>query len=302
MTTKSTLQPYPRRDGDYLASDSLFPQAKQISNDKFRRAIETAFERTLTRKRGQVTSSEQSPDDLVNLCLSHLKERSDPILSPSFLSQLKPSEVFVMDAVPHEMHRLRMKIGQFYQFLVIELMRANFAVVFDGKVESDVEAEITTPGYSPGLRLYISMKKSKDTVGGQDFGGVVKRLEAIGKEDKNISRPYMGVCAIATPPKEGIRTYEESRRIRCKQDGTPYSPNVEEWLPGFIFPYICGKSPVTVYTTALEYVGQYFPFNTLQHKQICSSLLESRLKELGLVNEDTGTIDPHQFQKFLTHR
>jgi len=79
------------------------------------------------------------------MCLAHLQERSDPILNPSFLSQCKLEEVFEMDAIAHEMQRHRMKIGNFYQFLVIELMKSRFTQVYDGKKEGDVEAEIETP-------------------------------------------------------------------------------------------------------------------------------------------------------------
>ncbi|MBU1398866.1 MAG: hypothetical protein KKH85_08280, partial [Proteobacteria bacterium] len=46
-----------------------------------------------------------------------------------------------------------------------------FPCVYDGKREGDVEAEVETPGFEPGLRLYISVNKSKDTVGGQDIVG-----------------------------------------------------------------------------------------------------------------------------------
>jgi hypothetical protein len=288
---KSDLQPYPRRTGEYLADDSLFPKSDPLEETKFRLAIEAAFKRTLTKKKGEKTSLELSPAELVNMCLKHLKERSDPILSPSFLGLLKPSEVFIMDAVSHEMQRYRMKIGEFYQFLVIELMRTNFSNVYDGKREGDVEAEIDITSFPSGLRLYISVKKSKDTVGGQDIGGVFRRLESLGKEDKNLSKPYMGVFAIATPPRGGIDSYENSRCIRYKQDGSPYSPNIEEWLPGFIFPYICGKTPKEVYTSALDYIEQYLPFNTLKYRDECSSLLESKLVDLNLVDNDTGRID-----------
>ncbi len=205
-----------------------------------------------------------------------------------------------MDAVSHEMQRNRMKIGEFYQFLVIELMRANFPHVYDGKREGDVEAEVDTPGFVGGLRLYISVKKSKDTVGGQDIAGVFRRLETLGKEDKNLSRPYMGVFAIATPPKGNILPYNKSRNMRYKQDGSLYSPNIEEWLPGFIYPYICGRVPQEVYKTAINFVGNYLPFNSLKYKEECSLLLEKKLKDLNLVDKNTGRINPIKFQEFIS--
>lgn len=169
-----------------------------------------------------------------------------------------------------------------------------------GKREGDVEAEVDTPGFEPGLRLYISVKKSKDTVGGQDIAGVFRRLEALGKEDKNLTRPYMGVFAIATPPRGNIFSYEESRKMRYKQDGSLYSSNIEEWLPGFIFPYICGKTPQEVYKVALEYISEYLPFNSLKYKKECSVLLSARLKKLKLVNYQTGKIDPSKLQEYIS--
>jgi len=298
--SKSILQPYPRRKGDFLADDKLFPSANPISKRSFNKAIRGAFERIITGKKGEKISPDVPPKQLVEICLKHLKERSDPILSPSFLGQLELSDIFVMDAVSHEMQRHRMKIGEFYQFLVIELMKTTFPCVYDGKREGDVEAEVETPGFEPGLRLFISVKKSKDTVGGQDIAGVFRRLEALVKEDKNLTRPYMGIFAIATPPRGNILSYEKSRKMRYKQDGSLYSPNIEEWLPGFIFPYICEKPPQEVYKVALEYVSVYLPFNTLKYKEECSILLVNRLKELNLINRNTGKIDPVKFQEYIS--
>lgn len=80
----------------------------------------------MTNKQGARSPLPDNPPELVKLCLTHLRERSDPILSASFLSQCQAEEVFELDAIPHEMQRHRMKIGVFYQYLVIELMRSRF--------------------------------------------------------------------------------------------------------------------------------------------------------------------------------
>ena len=193
------IQNYPRR-ADYLAKDSLFSRPKApITSDQLSEAISRAFERSFKDKRGNVTELTQSPDDLVELCLQHLKERSDPILSPYFLSQCELEEIFELDAIAHEMQRHRMRIGVFYQYLLIELMRLRFRNVADGKREGDAEVEIDTPSFSKGLRLFISVKKSSDTVGGQDVGGVIRRLEGVALEDKNLTRPYLCVVCFATP-------------------------------------------------------------------------------------------------------
>jgi hypothetical protein len=170
------MQNYPRGD-DYLADGKIFPRPKgKITANQLSQAITRAFERCLKDKGGNVTELSQTPDELVEVCLQHLKQRSDPILSPYFLGQCEIEEIFELDAVAHEMQRHRMRIGVFYQFLLIELMRLRFKNVSDGKREGDAEAEVDTLGYDKGLRLFISVKKSSDTVGGQDVGGINYQL------------------------------------------------------------------------------------------------------------------------------
>ena len=298
--SKFILQPYPRRTGSYVADDNLFPQQNPLNNSNLQTAIRAAFERCLRNKKGNMVSPHLTPEELVKICIRHLQERSDPILSPSFLGQCNLNEVFEMDAIAHEMQRHRMKIGNFYQFLVIELMRCRFSHVYDGKREGDVEAEIDTPIFKTGLRLYISVKKSSDTVGGQDIGGVFTRLETLAKQDKNLNRPYMGVVAIATPPKGITYTYQNSRIVRCKDDGSPYSPNCEVWYPGFIYPFVCGREATDVYKEALKQIGNYLPFNSLKYRAECAALLEKELIEYGLVDTSTGRINPQKFQEFIS--
>ena len=91
---------------------------------------------------------------------------------------------------------------------------------------------------------------------------MLARLEDIGLADKNLTRPYLGVVAYATPPKGIILPYEESRGIKRKRGGQPYTANCEVWSPGFIYPFIAGFSPNDVYRAALERVGKFLPFNS----------------------------------------
>ncbi|MGA2802456.1 MAG: hypothetical protein ABSE97_08845 [Verrucomicrobiota bacterium] len=299
---KIKIQNYPRRD-DYLAKDKIFPRPKTpITSDQLFQAITKAFERCLKDKRGNVVELPRSPEELVQLCLQHLKERSDPILSPYFLSQCKVEEIFELDAVAHEMQRHRMRIGVFYQFLLIELMRFHFSNVADGKREGDAELEIDTPGFTKGLRLFISVKKSSDTVGGQDIGGVIRRLEGIAIEDKNLTRPYICVVCFATPQRGIILPYEQGRSVRRNRDGYPYSPNCEVWSPGFVFPYVCGLDAEEVYRVALQTVGQFLPFHSLSQREKCGKMLAEELKNLKLVAAKTGRLDPLKFQRFVTQR
>jgi hypothetical protein len=290
------MQPYPRRD-DYLAEEFLFPRpSKPLSEEKLEKAIVTAFERCLKDKRGNVTVPAQTPEELVRMCIAHLKERSDPILSPYFLSQCRIDEIFELDAVAHEMQRHRMRVGVFYQFLIIELLRSRFKNVLDGKREGDAETEIDTPKFDKGLRLFISVKKSADTVGGQDVSGVIRRLEAVALEDKNLTRPYLCVVCFATPQRGIILPYEKARAVKRNRDGHPYSPNCEVWSPGFVFPFVSGLDASDVYKAALKKVGQYLPFHSLAQREVCGRLLATELERLGFVNPTTKRIDPQKFQ------
>lgn len=299
---KIKIQQYPRRD-DFLAEESLFPKpAKSISDKMLDTAIVAAFERCLKDKRGNLTELPKTSEALIALCIAHLKQRSDPVLSPYFLSQCELEEIFELDAISHEMQRLRMKIGVFYQYLIIELLRLQFKNVADGKREGDVEVEIEPPGFKKGLRLYISVKKSSDTVGGQDVGGMIRRLEGMAFEDKNLTRPYLCVVCIATPSRGIILPYERGRTIRRNRDGYPYSPNCEVWSPGFVFPYISGLEAQVVYRAALHRIGNYLPFYSLSLRQECGKLLAEELKHLNLVDSKTGRLDAEKFLAFVSEK
>jgi hypothetical protein len=297
-TKKSTIQPYPR-DSEDRADIKLFPRLKKpISDGNIVAAIDTAFSSCLKDKRGDDKTLPDSPDELVEMCLEHLRERSDPILSSYFVGQLKAEQIFELDAVSHEMQRHRMSIGLFYQLLLLELLKLRWPSVgaFD---ESDLLAEIDTPGFAKGLRLYMSIKKSADTVGGQDIGSAIARLEALPKNDKQLNRPYLCVFGIATPSRGKILPYADDRKIRRNRHGHAYSVNCEHWGPGFLFPYITGREPTDIYQLAYGRVAKYLPFKTLEHRKACAELLGIKLSELGLVRDD-GTINPDMFLRFVT--
>lgn len=300
MSKKQTvmLQPYPRETGGQLLSAaSLFPRKKPPMDAAIiTRAVDDAFSRCIKNKKGAIKKTNDTPDKLVESCIRHLRERSDPILSPYFVSQCKAEDLFALDAVSHEMQRHRMTIGVFYQFLILELMRNRWPV-FDGSREGDIVADIDTPGFEEGLRLYISVKKSKDTVGGQDIGGVIRRLESMAKEEKNLTRPYLCVVCVATPSGGKLKDYESDRQLKFNQQKQPYSLNCEHWGPGFIFPYVTGRSAYEIYAKALTRVADYISFMTLKFRKECSILLKERLNSLGLLNKD-GTINMENFLEF----
>lgn len=308
MVKRSYRQPYPRQEKSLLVTSSLFPkQYPQLPLNYIQEAIEKAFKRTKKRKTGDALSVSNSPNELVALCLKHLKERTDPILGTSFYHQLDLGEIFDMDAIPHEMQRLRMRIGVFYQYLLIELMRAsiktgnsNIIQAFDGVREGDIVADIKTPGYNKNLRLYISVKKSADTVGGQDIGGVIRRLENIATTEKNLTSPYLCVIAIATPNKGKILSYGRSRLVRYTQDGHPYSENCEIWLPGFLYPYVTGRSAREIYRESIKLVDKHFPFYSLKFRPESTKLLKEEFMRLGIVDKD-GNMNKERFFQFITH-
>ncbi|MDG6997967.1 MAG: hypothetical protein JRN15_02510 [Nitrososphaerota archaeon] len=147
------------------------------------------------------------------------------------------------------------------------------------------------------VRLYISVKKSPDTVGGQDFEGAVKRLEKLAKSDKNVTSPYICVIAVATS-KGKIASYKQSRKMRRDSNGRLYSTKSEQWGPGFIYPYITGKPASYIYKEAEKLVNEYYPFYSLQFKDECSKLLKDELVRRGVAKED-GTIAVDDFLSYV---
>lgn len=293
------LQPYPREE-DGLARKDMFPRLTPPLNiTLIRQALEVAFQRTMKDKRGEELKKIDTPEKLVKTCLDHLKQRNDPILSLLFFSQLNAVDIFDMDGIPHEMQRYRMKIGLFYQYLLIELARvvnssdSNIIGFFDGSSSADVSMDVKTPGFEKGLRLYISVKKSVDTVGGQDMGGVILKLEEVAKKDKNLNSPYLCVIAIATP------MGQKMRYIRHNADHHPYSMNCEFWFPDFIYPYLTGHPAATIYKEAAVLGIKYLPFYSLHYRSQCSELLKEELIKKGIAKKD-GNIIKEEFSKYLT--
>ena len=188
---------------------------------------------------------------------------------------------------------------------MIELMRVNTKIsgsniknVFDGTREGDAVADIRTPTFEKGMRIYMSIKKSLDTVGGQDIPGVIKRLEDVAKEEKNLTSPYLCVFGIATPNKGKLKTYEEARKMKTKRDGDLYSYNCEVWMPGFLYPYITGHEPQVIFKKSIEVVRDYLPFYTLEVREEAIQILKSFFVENGIADED-GNIDKYNFFEYI---
>lgn len=302
-----TRQPYLRDSGSLLSLSTMYPKPSPLPIDALHTAIKTAFARSLKTKKGNLKKIPDTPDKLVSLCLKHLKERTDPIVGTGFYSHISAEEIFDMDAISHEMQRQRMQIGVFYQYLIIALMEASrengnahIIRVSDGTREGDVVADIKPPGCEPGLRLYMSVKKSADTVGGQDVEDVIKRLEKVAKQEKNLTSPYLCVIAVATPPNGKIQSYESSRAVRYNQDGHPYSENCEVWTPGFIYPFISGRSAIEVYIESMKFIDSHMPFNSLKYREECNRLLKNKLIEMGLSNPE-GIVIKEKLFKYIAH-
>jgi len=302
MSRPAGLQPYPR-ETEYVAQHSLFPKLDPpLDYAIIQTAIKSAFERMNKTRKGKQRSSLNEPATLVKACLKHLKERNDPIIMASFFSKVDAKDVFELDAISYEMQRYRMLMGQFYQYLILELMRASSRVkgspilnANDGKREGDVEADIQPRGYSP-MRLYVSVKKSSDTVGGQDLGDAIRRLERVAKDDQNRTAPYLCAIAVASPTKGRIVSYNASRQIKYNSSGNPYSWNCELWGPGFIFPFITGRSASEIYREAAKVAGDYLPFYSLRFRKESSELLVKELVKMGIANEQGKVIADKLFE------
>ena len=92
---RTTLQQYPREKGQLIAIAELFPIQKPVLNfDAIQVCIDHAYERCLLKKSGGKRNTADNPEKLANLCLEHLRTRSDPILSPYFVSLCDPESLF----------------------------------------------------------------------------------------------------------------------------------------------------------------------------------------------------------------
>lgn len=267
-------------------------------------AAQIAFRECGLTRTGQEREIPSTPEELAQAALYHLKERTDPVDGVAFFSSIPVEEVFQFDAIFHEMHRHKMQMGDYYHKLILELMKAsrqlthsNIENATDGPREGDVIADLKTPGFATGIRIYGSVKKSGDTVGGQDFADAVRRLERVARDDQGRRKPYLCAFMIGNPIKGVIRRYTESRYIRGDRQRRPYSENGEVWEPGFIFSYITGRAAREVFRLSLEQVERFLPYHTLRHRNAASRLLADDLRRLGLVGNN-GRLDKNAFLAF----
>jgi len=81
------LQPYPRQENVLLAKTSLFPQLVPSMIDRvIESTVDKAFRRCVMKKSGRKRDLPKTPEELVELCIEHLRTRSDPTISPFFVS------------------------------------------------------------------------------------------------------------------------------------------------------------------------------------------------------------------------
>lgn len=285
----------------------MFPKLNPpLSDGQITKAIEKAFERATKNKEGDVIEQPDSAKALVELCLKHLRDRTDPILTTSFYANVKAEEVFEMDAIPHEMQRHRMKLGSFYQFLLEELITiasdqvdSPFMVnATGGPREGDVIAYMEPDSFKKGLKLYISVKKSGDTIGGQDKAGAVRRLEQVAKEDQSRTSPYLCVFAIMTP-KGKVAKYKADRKMLRDNKKRLVSNFSEDWGPGFVYPFVTGRSAYDIYNEAGKVVEDYFPFYSVRFKEEASDLLKRELIKRGIANK-AGEVITDQLFRYIT--
>lgn len=304
---KSHREPYPRERGSLLAKHSLFPQlSPPMPEPQIISSARSAFKNASLTRSGDERDISSTPEELARAALRHLKERTDPIDGVAFFSSIRVQDVFQFDAIFHEMHRHKMQMGDFYHQFILELMNTSRILAHSfvqnanpGPREGDIIVDLKTPGFDRGLCVYASVKKSADTVGGQDFGDAVKRLETVAHEDQGRKRPHLCVFMIGNPIKGILRSYRDSRYIRSDRQGRPYSENGEVWEPGFIFPYLTGRSALDVFRISLGEVERFLPYYTLQHKEAASRVLVRELRRLGLVNSK-GRLDRNAFLEYVS--
>ena len=304
---KSHREPYPRERGSLLAKHALFPQlSPPMPEPQIVSSARAAFRKSSLTRSGDEKDISSTPEELARAALRHLKERTDPIDGVVFFSSIQVEDVFQFDAIFHEMHRHKMQMGDFYHQFILELMNASRTLTNScvesanpGPREGDIIIDLKTPGFSRGLCVYGSVKKSADTVGGQDFGGAVKRLEKVAHEDQGRKRPHLCAFIIGNPIRGILRSYKDSRYIRSDRQKHPYSENGEVWEPGFIFPYLTGRSALDVFRISMGQVGDFLPYYTLQHKEAASRLLVDELRRLGLVNTQ-GRLDRNAFLEYVS--
>src|SRR3989339_1212462 len=97
-----TLQQYPRIERTLLAADELFPPLQPpMVEGIIVDCVDKAFQRCNLKKSGKNREIANSPKALVELCIRHLRTRSDPIISPYFVSLCDVDDLFELDAVSH---------------------------------------------------------------------------------------------------------------------------------------------------------------------------------------------------------
>jgi len=285
-----TLQPYPRQGTSLLSDSTLFPLLHPPMDESvISAAIRTAFERCLRDKKGRLKRNIDSPRALVDLTIKHLQERSDPVLTSYFVGQIEIEDLFDFDAVSYEMQRHRMTIGVFYQYLILELMKHRWNV-FDASREGDIVADISTPGFEPGLRLYFSVINSRVINKKQKIGDEIRRLESLASKEKDVIRPYICVIVNSTPSERFIKKHNE-RRIKCNRNGIQYSLNSEYWESDFTIRFLTGRSPVEIYINVIKQIKSYLPLKSIEYREEGSLLLKQKLEERKLLNPN-GKIDP----------
>ena len=69
-------------------------------------------------------------------------------------------------------------------------------------------------------------------------------------------------------------------------------------MPGFIYPYITGLDPITIYKESIKLAKGYIPFYTLKTRKEASALLKQRFVKMGICNSE-GIIDPDKLFSFI---
>jgi hypothetical protein len=142
----------------------------------------------------------------------------------------------------------RMNSGWRYQSIAKDTANRSgrFISVSDiGMAEADFNAIIAAPKKKIQINIYTSVKNRSNTLGGQDWPKAIHALEAIAKNDKNRTGPY--ICVFGIAMEKGLRSIKNDSK-----SGNPHSHNTEIWFSDFFWPFFSNFSYEEIIKAVLE--------------------------------------------------
>lgn len=313
---KITPQNYPRIDDphrkDYGLLDvtTLVPHNKKIAHEKMVKIIQDAIQRANQKSSRDIMSiaedaAESEKQAIYKKTGQKLfdyfkKSYSDPATMAHQVHTKHYRAVGIEQFRNWIMQKGRMNSGWRYQFVLYDctVESGRFYSISDiGTAEADFNAavEFADKSQKP-LYLYVSVKKRKNTMGGQDWPKAIKALEDVARTDKNRNGPYCCVFAITMDP--GQRHMKAERK-----SGRPHSSNSEVWLSDFLWPFFANYSYEEIMTLVLDVLIEMQKTAVMPTEvEIPEAVLESfgeSCQKKGLIDEAGFFNDPHKLVAFF---